>query len=123
MLENFAHTLQGVLEKNPALRLHVITTEVGDMLPVIKEVLTNVVVKYVKKMVPPWAIPGAIEFNAALRAKIGAHTVLVTNPRDMHAFIHDLKRHPFTAIIGVNTLYRALLDTPEFAGVACLEQT
>jgi long-chain acyl-CoA synthetase len=49
--------------------------------------------------------------------KIGAHTVLVTNPRDMHAFIHDLKRHPFTAIIGVNTLYRALLDAPEFADV------
>ena len=49
--------------------------------------------------------------------KIGAHTVLVTNPRDMHAFIHDLKKYPFTAIIGVNTLYRALLDAPEFAEV------
>ena len=46
--------------------------------------------------------------------KIGAHAVLVTNPRDMPAFLHDLKRLPFTAIIGVNTLYRALLDAPGF---------
>jgi long-chain acyl-CoA synthetase len=49
--------------------------------------------------------------------KIGALTVLVTNPRDMHGFIHDLKQQPFTALIGVNTLYRALLDAPEFAEV------
>lgn len=197
VLENFAHTLQEVLDKNPTLRLTVITTEVGDMFPVVREVLTNVVVKYVKKMVPPWEIEGAIEFNASLRAgreqtlhhvtlghddiaflqytggttgvakgavlthgnlvanlqqvsawiahdlldgketlvcplplyhifaltcslvfmKIGAHNVLITNPRDLHAFIHDLKKHPFTAIIGVNTLYRALLDAPEFAEV------
>ena len=49
--------------------------------------------------------------------KIGSHTILITNPRDMHAFIHDLKKYPFTAIIGVNTLYRALLDNPDFAQV------
>jgi long-chain acyl-CoA synthetase len=49
--------------------------------------------------------------------KMGAHTVLVTNPRDMKAYIHDLKKYPFTIIIGVNTLYRALLDAPEFADV------
>jgi long-chain acyl-CoA synthetase len=49
--------------------------------------------------------------------KIGAHTILITNPRDMDAFLHDLKKHRFTSIIGVNTLYRALLDAPEFAKV------
>jgi long-chain acyl-CoA synthetase len=49
--------------------------------------------------------------------KIGAHTVFITNPRDMEAFLHDLKRYPFTVIFGVNTLYRALLDTPGFAEV------
>jgi long-chain acyl-CoA synthetase len=68
VLENFAHTLQQVLQQNPALQPAVITSEVGDMFPVLKEVLTNVVVKYVKKMVPPWQIEGATEFNAALRA-------------------------------------------------------
>jgi long-chain acyl-CoA synthetase len=49
--------------------------------------------------------------------KMGAHTVLVTNPRDIKSYIHDLKKYPFTIIIGVNTLYRALLDTPEFSDV------
>jgi long-chain acyl-CoA synthetase len=197
VLENFAHTVQAVMDRNPALRLQVITTEVGDMLPVLKELLTNVVVKYVKKMVPPWKIDGAIEFNAALRTgraqrlrelplhhediaflqytggttgvakgavlthgnmvanlqqlsewiahdlksgeeilicplplyhvyaltsslvfmKIGANNVLITNPRDMPAFIHDMKKYRFSAVIGVNTLYRALLETPEFAQV------
>jgi long-chain acyl-CoA synthetase len=48
---------------------------------------------------------------------IGARTVLVTDPRDLSAFIHDLKKYPFTIIIGVNTLYRALLDAPEFSDV------
>src|SRR5690606_34401418 len=47
VLENFAHTLQRVLEENPTLNPAVITTEVGDMLPVVKELLTNLVVKYV----------------------------------------------------------------------------
>jgi long-chain acyl-CoA synthetase len=49
--------------------------------------------------------------------KIGAHAILITNPRYIPAFVHDLKKVPFTAIIGVNTLYRALLDAPEFAEV------
>ena len=47
--------------------------------------------------------------------KIGAHTILITNPRDMPAFVHDLRKYPFTVMIGVNTLYRALLDAPGFA--------
>ena len=46
--------------------------------------------------------------------KIGAHVILITNPRDLPAFIKDLTAHPFTAMIGVNTLYRALLDAPGF---------
>ncbi len=197
VLENFAHTVQEVLDRNPGLALAVVTTEVGDMLPALKEVVTNVVVKYVKKMVPGWKISGAVEFNAALRSgrglrlddvavavgdtaflqytggttgvakgtvlshgnlvanlqqlsawiahdleegkevfvcplplyhvfaltsslmftKIGAHTILITDPRNMEAFLHDLRKYPFTAIIGVNTLYRALLDTPGFADV------
>jgi long-chain acyl-CoA synthetase len=197
VLENFAHTLQEVLADNPSAKLTVITTEAGDMLPTVKKMLTNLAVKYVKKMVPDWKIEGAIEFNAAMHMgreqvldevalshsdtaflqytggttgvakgamlthgnmvanvlqlaawigrdlkdgqeiyvcplplyhvyalasslvfmKIGAHAILITNPRDMPAFIHDLKKYPFTAIIGVNTLYRALLDAPAFAEV------
>ena len=47
VLENFAHTLQKVLESNPAMDMAVITTEVGDMFAVVKEVLSNAVVKHV----------------------------------------------------------------------------
>ncbi|MGZ5733976.1 MAG: AMP-binding protein, partial [Caldimonas sp.] len=71
VLENFAHTLQEVLDRNPKTELKVVTTEVGDMFPTVKELLTNVVVKYVKHMVPPWKIAGATGFNAALRAGHG----------------------------------------------------
>jgi long-chain acyl-CoA synthetase len=46
--------------------------------------------------------------------KIGAHVILVTNPRDMPAFIAELKRTPVTTMIGVNTLYGALLNAPGF---------
>jgi long-chain acyl-CoA synthetase len=197
VLENFAHTLQEVLDKNPAMHPAVITTEVGDALPAMNKLITNVVVKHVKKMVPPWQIAGTVRFNAALREggnleledvpitqddiaflqytggttgvakgvvlshgnlvanlqqvgswiardllngketavvplplyhvyaltsnlvfmKIGARIVLVTNPRDMPAFIAVLKKERFTAMIGVNTLYAALLEAPAFKEV------
>jgi long-chain acyl-CoA synthetase len=43
--------------------------------------------------------------------------VLITDPRNMEAFLHDLRKYRFTAITGVNTLYRALLDAPGFREV------
>jgi long-chain acyl-CoA synthetase len=49
--------------------------------------------------------------------KIGAHCLLITNPRDLPQFIHTLAQHRFTAMIGVNTLYAALLNHPDFAKV------
>jgi len=49
--------------------------------------------------------------------KIGAHTVLITNPRDIPAFIKTLKHTPFTVLLGVNTLYAALLNAPGFGEV------
>jgi long-chain acyl-CoA synthetase len=49
--------------------------------------------------------------------KIGARILLITNPRDLPAFVKDLKHTPFTAMIGVNTLFNALLNTPAFAEV------
>jgi long-chain acyl-CoA synthetase len=49
--------------------------------------------------------------------KIGAFTVLITNPRDLPAFVKVLKQTRFTVMIGVNTLYNALLNAPEFAEV------
>jgi len=64
IIENFAHTLQEVLAKTPVKR--VITTELGDLFPFPKRLLINFVVKYVKKMVPAWNIPGAISFRRVL---------------------------------------------------------
>ena len=195
VLENFAHTLAQVVENTPIRT--VITTQVGDLLPPLKRLLTNTVVKYVKKMVPPWQMDSAVDFKQVLavgRAQSlddvalthddlaflqytggttgvakgtmlthgnmvanvlqvaawmspnlndgeetlviplplyhvfaltgtlsffskGAEAVLIANPRDMPAFLKVLQQSRLTAIIGVNTLFRALLDAPGFANV------
>jgi len=52
--------------------------------------------------------------NCLTFMRIGALNVLITNPRDMSTFIKELKRYPFTAITGVNTLFNALLNQPDF---------
>lgn len=195
VLENFAHTLGQVIDSTPVRT--VITTQVGDLLSPLKRLLTNAVIKRVKKLVPPWHLAGAVSFNRALasgRMQVfeevtvtrddlaflqytggttgvakgtmlthgnmvanvlqvaawmspnlhdgeetvviplplyhvfaltaclsffskGAQAVLVANPRDMPSFIKTLRQTRFTAIIGVNTLFRAMLDAPGFADV------
>ena len=195
VLENFAHTLEEVIAAT-ALRT-VITTQVGDCLAPAKRLLTNLAVKYVKKMVPPWRLPDALSFRRvlaegrdlplvpvslghddlaflqytggttgvakgamlthanmvanvlqvdawvardlkdgaettvvplplyhvfALTASLvflrkGARTVLIANPRDLRGFVKTLREIPVTAMIGVNTLFRALLDAPGFDSV------
>jgi long-chain acyl-CoA synthetase len=192
VLENFASILQEVLPET-ALR-HVISTQVGDMLPVPKRWLVNFVIKRIKKMVPHWQIAGAIPFLTALargsRAeftrpeithediaflqytggttgvakgamltqrnmlanleqvslwissrfeegceiaiaplpmyhifcltstlgflKWGSMIVLITNPRDLPAFIKELAKWKFSVITGVNTLFNGLMNTPGF---------
>ena len=64
IVENFAHTLEEVLAKTSVK--HVITTQIGDLLPAPKRWLVNFVIKTVKKMVPRWRIDGAITFREAL---------------------------------------------------------
>ncbi|MET0656625.1 MAG: AMP-binding protein [Steroidobacteraceae bacterium] len=44
----------------------------------------------------------------------GCLNVLITNPRDLPAFVTELKRQRFSFITGVNTLYKALMDQPGF---------
>jgi len=193
ILENFASVLEGVL---PDTSLEaVITTQIGDMLPVPKKQIINFAVKRIKKMVPAWNIPDTLGFRQVLAEgrwqdldepelthddlaflqytggttgvakgamlthgnmvanlqqtsawldtltevgtekiitalplyhifsltancltfmKLGGENILITNPRDFHAFVKELGRHPFTAITGVNTLFNALLNTPGF---------
>ncbi|NJD87986.1 MAG: long-chain-fatty-acid--CoA ligase [Betaproteobacteria bacterium] len=66
ILENFAHTLQEVIGRTKVKT--VVTTQIGDMLGFPKSLLANFVVKRVKKMVPPFDLPGAVRFNVALSA-------------------------------------------------------
>lgn len=56
----------------------------------------------------------ALTVNCFLFIEMGGESLLITNPRDIPAFIKDLNRYPFTAITGVNTLFNALLNHPEF---------
>jgi long-chain acyl-CoA synthetase len=192
--ENFASVVAAVVART-AVR-QVITTQLGDMLGLAKGTLVNFVVKRVKKLVPPWHIPGAVSLRQALAlgagqewrkaevglddlaflqytggttgvpkgamlthgnmvanmqqahawiapfvrpsdemiitalplyhifsltanclvySKVGATNVLITNPRDIPGFVKELGKHRFTAITGVNTLFNALLNNPDFA--------
>ena len=194
VMENFAATLEKIYDNVPVET--VITTQLGDMLSPIKRLLTNFVVKRVKKMVPSWNLPGATDFNTALASgrrqqfepvdinrddlaflqytggttgpakgamlshgnvvanvlqcqewfkpemsaegeliitalpmyhifaltvntlvyfSVGGHNVMITNPRDMPAFVKTLSQYPFSAITGVNTLYNGLMNTDGFA--------
>lgn len=59
----------------------------------------------------------ALTANLLTFVKLGGHNVLIADPRDMKRFIATLKRTRFSAITGVNTLFRALLDAPGFDAV------
>ena len=192
-LANMAHLAEEVLPKT-GIR-HVVITEVGDMLPTVKRLLVNAVIKHVKKMVPSYSLPKAVRLTEAMTlgkgktaretdpagedtavlqytggttgvAKgamlthrnlvanmlqcralmgselgdgcevmvaplplyhiyaftfhcmtmmlIGAHNVLITNPRDLSAFVKDLRRQRFTGFVGLNTLFVALCNNEEF---------
>ncbi len=192
ILENFASTLQQVLG-NTSVE-HVITTQVGDLLPAPKRWAVNLLVKKVRKMVPAWRIDGAIGFRRSLARgaatpfkpvdvsrddiaflqytggttgvakgamlthrnvlanleqtgvwvsgsfkegteivmaplpmyhifcltstlsfmKWGSLIVLITNPRDMPAFVKELGKWKWSVMTGVNTLFNGLLNTPGF---------
>ncbi|AZZ46348.1 long-chain fatty acid--CoA ligase [Pseudomonadaceae bacterium SI-3] len=192
-LANMAHLAEEVLPKT-GIR-HVVVTEVGDMLPTLKRMLVNAVVKHVKKMVPAYNLPKAVKFTDAMalgRGKapreanpasddvavlqytggttgvakgamlshrnivanmlqcralmgselgngcetmvaplplyhiyaftfhcmtmmlIGAHNVLITNPRDLPTFVKDLGKYRFTGFVGLNTLFVALCNNEDF---------
>ncbi|WP_440027908.1 long-chain-fatty-acid--CoA ligase [Chromobacterium amazonense] len=194
ILENFANVLEQVLPRTQVK--NVVIATIGDMFGFPKRQLANFVVRKVKKMVPPWHIPGHIGFNDALAAgrarpydkvqlthddiaflqytggttgvakgaellhrnivanmlqasawvstlvregqevivtalplyhifsltanlmvftELGALNVLIPNPRDIPGFIKELRKYPITCITGVNTLFNALLNNPEFA--------
>lgn len=81
-LANMAHLAEKVVPKTQVK--HVIVTEVADLLPPLKRLLINSVIKYVKKMVPAYNLPGAVRFNDALAlGKGGAVTEANPQPNDV----------------------------------------
>jgi len=65
LVENFANTLERTLEHvKPEV---IITTRVGDMLGFPKSLIVNSVVKYVKKMVPAFKLPGSVSLSEVLK--------------------------------------------------------
>jgi long-chain acyl-CoA synthetase len=195
VVENFAHVLADVVDQTSVEQ--VITTKIGDLLGFPKGLLINFVLKYVKKAIPDFKLPGSTPFNTVLKkgsrirlnpvnselddiaflqytggttgvakgamlthrnlvanmlqakawmipAGVGQDTevvitalplyhifaltanclvfmamgginVLITNPRDMPAFIKELEKVPFTFVPGVNTLFNSMLAEPDFA--------
>ncbi|MBL8448130.1 MAG: long-chain-fatty-acid--CoA ligase [Zoogloeaceae bacterium] len=55
--------------------------------------------------------------NCLIFLKLGARNLLITNARDIPAFVKELSRTRFTAITGVNTLFNALLAHPDFVKI------
>jgi long-chain acyl-CoA synthetase len=197
VFENMAHTVADVLSHRRTALSHVIVVRLGDLLGRRQALLVNAVVKHVKRLVPPYELPGAVSFPAALHEgaqrqlepvelgpddlaflqytggttgvakgamlthrnlvanveqtrawfsslvpsgevmitalplyhvfaltvncllmlRVGALSVLVADARNFDALVRELRRRPFTAMTGVNTLFNALLDHPAFARV------
>jgi long-chain acyl-CoA synthetase len=57
----------------------------------------------------------SLSANCLTFMEMGGLNILITNPRDMNSFIKELKKNRFTVITGVNTLFNALLNHPDFA--------
>ena len=72
ILENFAHTLEDVIADTDVE--FVIATGIGDLLRQPKGMLTNFVLRHVKKAVPAFKLANAVRFRKAL--KIGARQTL-----------------------------------------------
>jgi long-chain acyl-CoA synthetase len=82
ILENFASTLQQVIEAVPTK--HVVLAAMGDLMGFLKGALVNHVVRKVKKMVPPFSLPNAVRFNEAIsRGRGKAFTAPRVGPDDI----------------------------------------
>ena len=59
----------------------------------------------------------ALTANCLVFMAIGATNVLIPNPRDIPGLVKVLGNIPFSVITGVNTLYNAMLNNPDFSAV------
>jgi long-chain acyl-CoA synthetase len=82
VLENFAATLQQVLDAVPTKQ--VILASMGDMLGTFQRALVNHVVRKTRKLVPPYQLPGAVRFNEALAlGRSRSYTAPTLGPEDI----------------------------------------
>jgi long-chain acyl-CoA synthetase len=56
----------------------------------------------------------ALTVNALMGMQQGAQNLLIPNPRDIPSFVKDLQKHRFNIFPGLNTLFNALLNNPDF---------
>ncbi len=57
----------------------------------------------------------ALTANCLTFLMIGARNLLIANPRDIPGFVKEWAKYPVTVVTGVNTLFNALLNNPDFA--------
>jgi long-chain acyl-CoA synthetase len=82
IFENFANTLQQVLDKVPAKKI--VLAAAGDMLGFLKGMIVNHVVRNVKKAVPAFSLPGAVKFNDTLATgRSKPYTAPTLGPNDI----------------------------------------
>lgn len=81
VISNFAATVQKALPNMPTLK-RIIITDIGDLLPPLKAWIIHFVLKYIRKKIPDYTIPHAINFKEAL-AK-GRHLKLTPVPLSNH---------------------------------------
>jgi long-chain acyl-CoA synthetase len=80
IVDNFCHVLQKVIADTDVK--HVITTQMGDLVKFPKGLVVNLVVKYIKKMVPAYSLPGSVNFRQTL--KLGAQHHFESVPCNHH---------------------------------------
>jgi long-chain acyl-CoA synthetase len=56
----------------------------------------------------------SLTVNCLNMMALGGENILITNPRDIPAFVKELGRHRYNIITGVNTLFNALLNNADF---------
>ncbi|MCC0042830.1 MAG: long-chain-fatty-acid--CoA ligase [Brucellaceae bacterium] len=56
----------------------------------------------------------ALTVNAIMGMQQGAQNILIPNPRDLPAFVKELRKYKFNVFPGLNTLFNGLLNNEEF---------
>jgi long-chain acyl-CoA synthetase len=82
IVENFAHVLQQVLPHTDLKK--VLVTRIGDLLGMPRGFIVNFVLKFVRKQIPAWSMPGTITFKSALGGGLGLKLAPVAlGPQDI----------------------------------------